>query len=176
MQNDGLGAFAHSTQVDGRRTLSARPPGIRPVRATRTCTGDACGGNRLVCGRDLDPRAALSEDRHRRHAPSASAHQERDLQQDPGTWHPALRPRAPKQDADRRQRVCAGLGITSATLTSWIKSRGLRASSRQNGWKILRSALRRWIAAHPNLISLAKVDKVWFLALAFQPPQRGRAR
>ena len=70
--------------------------------------------------------------------------------------------------------VCNGLGITALTLTSWIRTRGLRATMRQDGWKIQRAALCRWIAAHPSLISLSKVNKIWFIGLAFPAPRRAR--
>src|SRR5438105_10067415 len=49
--------------------------------------------------------------------------------------------------------VCDGLGISPTTLVSWIRNKGLAATLGQEGWRIRRSALRRWIAAHPKAVS-----------------------
>lgn len=71
----------------------------------------------------------------------------------------------------------AGLmGVDAKTVTRWIKCEGLRASRRgtrrvaaQGGdmYWIARRDLRGWIARHAQLIDLRKVDRFWFLDLAF---------
>lgn len=68
------------------------------------------------------------------------------------------------------------LGVDPKTVSGWIANaglpavrRGTRRSERQGGdaWVISRRALRNWIGSHPQLIDLRKVDKFWFLDLAF---------
>jgi len=65
------------------------------------------------------------------------------------------------------REVCDGLGISATTLVSWIRNKGLAATLGQEGWRIRRATLRRWIAAHPKAVSLRKVNREWFIDLAF---------
>ena len=68
------------------------------------------------------------------------------------------------------------LGVDCKTITRWIEHDGLPAGRRgtartpqQGGdmhW-IERKALRGWIASHGQLIDLRKVDRFWFIELAF---------
>ena len=68
------------------------------------------------------------------------------------------------------------LGVDGKTVTRWIASQGLAAKRRgtqrlssQGGdeWVITRRSLRQWIATHQQLVDLRKVDRFWFLDLAF---------
>jgi hypothetical protein len=78
--------------------------------------------------------------------------------------------------ATQLARLC-GVDPTYVTKV-WILKEGLPASRRgtarveaQGGdmWWIERGALRRWIAGHAQLIDLRKVDRFWFIDLAFGP-------
>lgn len=73
------------------------------------------------------------------------------------------------------------LGIDGKTVTRWIELEGLPATRRgtkrtesQGGdqWWIERSALRAWIGKHAQLIDLRKVERYWFIDLAFGPVLR----
>jgi len=64
------------------------------------------------------------------------------------------------------------LGVSSQSICRWIKGEGLPAKrkgtdSPNDAWIIERAQLRRWIAAHPQLVDLRKVERYWFLDLAF---------
>lgn len=68
------------------------------------------------------------------------------------------------------------LGVDGKTVTRWIAVEGLPATRRgtrrvesQGGdeWVIRRRALRTWIARHQQLVDLRKVERFWFLDLAF---------
>jgi len=68
------------------------------------------------------------------------------------------------------------LGVDGKTVTRWIAAEGLKATRRgthrtdsQGGdiWVISRANLRRWISSHQQLVDLRKVDRFWFLDLAF---------
>lgn len=68
------------------------------------------------------------------------------------------------------------LGVDSKTITKWIATLGLPAERRgtqrtaaQGGdeWVIRRASLRLWIRDHAVLIDLRKVDRFWFIDLAF---------
>lgn len=68
------------------------------------------------------------------------------------------------------------MGVDAKTVCRWIAREGLPAARRgtartpaQGGdmWQIERTGLRRWIASHAQLVDLRKVDRFWFLDLAF---------
>lgn len=68
------------------------------------------------------------------------------------------------------------LGVDPHTVGRWIARDGLPAKRRdtnrteeQGGdmWVITRAHLRTWIADHPQLVDLRKVDRYWFIDLAF---------
>lgn len=74
----------------------------------------------------------------------------------------------------------AGLmGVNGTTVAGWIRREGVPATRRgtrrvaaQGGdahW-IARRDLRAWIARHAQLVDLRKVDRFWFLDLAFGAP------
>ena len=68
------------------------------------------------------------------------------------------------------------LGVDPKTVTRWIhaealpaKRRGTHRHERQGGdeFVIERKKLRGWIATHQQLVDLRKVDRYWFMDLAF---------
>jgi len=68
------------------------------------------------------------------------------------------------------------MGVDGHTITRWIDKEGLPAKRRgtnrvpeQGGdmYVIARPQLRQWIATHQRLVDLRKVDRFWFLDLAF---------
>lgn len=65
------------------------------------------------------------------------------------------------------------LGVDSNAVRRWIRVGALRATrtpdspSAEAHFKITRRALREWIAAHPVDVDLRRVDKYWFIDLAF---------
>jgi len=68
------------------------------------------------------------------------------------------------------------MGVDGRTVGRWIDVEGLPAKRRgtartksQGGdmWLISRAPLRRWIATHQQLVDLRKVDRYWFMDLAF---------
>lgn len=65
------------------------------------------------------------------------------------------------------------LGVAHKTVLRWINAEALRATrlpgskSDAPRWQITRRALREWIAAHPVEVDLRRVDKYWFIDLAF---------
>lgn len=65
------------------------------------------------------------------------------------------------------EEVAQGLGASARTVSGWIRTDGLKARLQPEGWLISRSGLRNWIATNADKINLAKVDKDWFVRLAF---------
>lgn len=66
------------------------------------------------------------------------------------------------------------MGVDSKTVRRWIEVEGLPATRRGNRcanghdeYVIKRFGLRLWIASHQQLVDLRKVDRYWFLDLAF---------
>jgi excisionase family DNA binding protein len=65
------------------------------------------------------------------------------------------------------------LGVDDNAVRRWIRAGNLRANrtpgskSAEAHWQITRRALREWIAAHPVEVDLRRVDKYWFIDLAF---------
>lgn len=68
------------------------------------------------------------------------------------------------------------MGIDGKTVVRWIEREGLPAkragtdrTPQQGGdeWRIARPALRNWIRTHAQLVDLRKVDRYWFIELAF---------
>lgn len=68
------------------------------------------------------------------------------------------------------------MGVDGKTVTRWIEREGLPATRRgtarvksQGGdhWWISRRTLRTWIASHAQLVDLRKVERYWFIDLAF---------
>lgn len=58
------------------------------------------------------------------------------------------------------------MGVDRTTVMRWIESEGLQASSGAVR-KVKRLALRSWIRDHAQLVDLRKVDRFWFIDLAF---------
>ena len=69
------------------------------------------------------------------------------------------------------------MGVDRGTVTRWVKLEGLPAtvgSSRTGSgpdalqvYRVSRRDLRRWIGTHAQLVDLRKVDRYWFIDLAF---------
>lgn len=65
------------------------------------------------------------------------------------------------------------MGVDGDTVRRWIRAGGLRATRTPDSksaaphFQITRRALREWIAAHPAEVDLRRVDKYWFIDLAF---------
>lgn len=65
------------------------------------------------------------------------------------------------------------MGMTPKTVMRWIHSCDLKATRTPGStaeaphFRITRRALREWIAAHPVEVDLRRVDKYWFIDLAF---------
>mgnify|MGYP000151990217 CR=1 FL=1 len=82
-------------------------------------------------------------------------------------------------DSHTTTDISALLGVSSATVSEWIRQHGLRASRRQpddpaadgKHYRVHRKDLRAWLRDHPSRVDLAKVDKTWFLDLALGSPQ-----
>ena len=72
------------------------------------------------------------------------------------------------------------LGVAGKTVHDWIERRGLPAAKvaeslgERYRYSIRRRPLRDWIAKHPLLIDLRKVDQEWFMALAFGDDTKAR--
>jgi hypothetical protein len=62
--------------------------------------------------------------------------------------------------------VAVGLGVTETRVAAWMRE-GLEYVVRDGEPRITWAALRRWIAAHPLRVDLSRVDRVWFIGLAF---------
>ena len=67
-------------------------------------------------------------------------------------------------------------GVDGKTVTRWIacedlpaRRRGTARTAAQGGdeWEIERRKLRAWIRDHAQLVDLRKVDRYWFIDLAF---------
>lgn len=63
--------------------------------------------------------------------------------------------------------VANGLGVTPDTIVLWVKHKGLNAKHKDGTYRITTASLRRWIGLHPKTINLSKVDREWFIRLAF---------
>jgi hypothetical protein len=73
--------------------------------------------------------------------------------------------------------LAALMGVETRVVLRWIereqlpaRRRGSRRTSAQGGdaWTIERAALRRWIRDHAILVDLRRVDRFWFIDLAFR--------
>ena len=63
--------------------------------------------------------------------------------------------------------IAKGMGVSLALVGQWIVSKSLETRLRHGHQVVTPASLRRWLALHPKCIDLAKVDRTWFLALAF---------
>lgn len=80
------------------------------------------------------------------------------------------------------RRLAGFLGVDGSTVTLWIEQgileawqRGTERTPQQggDGWFIARGSVRTFCRDHPERIDLRKVDRLWFLELAFGPPGGG---
>ncbi len=63
--------------------------------------------------------------------------------------------------------IAKGMGVSITLVGQWIGSKNLKTRLRHGRQVVTPAELRRWLARHPKCIDLAKVDRTWFLALAF---------
>ena len=85
----------------------------------------------------------------------------------------------PTQDPDRwvAAQLAVLMGVDRGTVTRWIKREGLPAAVEPSRtgtgpdalemYRVSRRDLRRWIGTHAQLVDLRKVDRYWFIDLAF---------
>lgn len=72
-------------------------------------------------------------------------------------------------------QVSLGFGVDGKTVTRWIERGLLKAKhegldypdGRPAAWRVEHRDVRAFVQANPSAFSLAKVDQVWFLDLAF---------
>jgi hypothetical protein len=69
------------------------------------------------------------------------------------------------------------LGVAPLTIRRWILQEGLPARregtrSETDPYMVNRDDLRRWIATHPQLVDLRKVERYWFIELLTSPPTK----
>ena len=69
------------------------------------------------------------------------------------------------EDAVSARSLATLMGVDEKTVVRWITTGGLVAARSGAGWRVTRKAIRTWVIAHPQLITLRSVEAVWFIEL-----------
>jgi hypothetical protein len=75
-------------------------------------------------------------------------------------------------------QLAALMGVAALTVRRWIDQEGLPATLRSAASHhiVNRDDLRRWIAAHAQLVDLRKVERYWFIDLMSAPQAKSLGR
>lgn len=142
------------TNVNGTRPGDWKPAELVLLERYSTCTPQHIAAMMRRAGFERTPTAIVGQLKRRRVD-----------RLDPDTW--------------TTSELATVLGVDHDTITRWVKQRGLKTSKEANNphgtFVFERKAVRAWVSKNRRLVSLKKVDPIWFMDLAFGALHGGRS-